>query len=87
MTSLGYLVAAYGLFWGGTFALVLSLWVRQRRLDDVLRRLEERLRRAEGQRRARTIDDRGLVPLAAHLLAGIRKAGHPAGCPASLPQG
>lgn len=50
MTNLGYLVAAYSLFWGGTFALVLSLWVRQRRLDDVLRRLEERLRRAEGQR-------------------------------------
>jgi uncharacterized membrane protein len=28
-----YLVAAYAVFWGLTFALVLSMWVRQRRIE------------------------------------------------------
>ena len=28
-----YLVAAYAVFWGLTFALVISIWVRQRRLE------------------------------------------------------
>lgn len=28
-----YLVAAYVVFWGLTFALVISIWVRQRRLE------------------------------------------------------
>ena len=28
-----YLVAAYAVFWGLTFALVIRLWLRQRRLD------------------------------------------------------
>jgi hypothetical protein len=28
-----YLVAAYAVFWGLTFVLVLSIWVRQRRVE------------------------------------------------------
>ena len=28
-----YLVAAYAVFWGFTFALVFSVWARQRRLE------------------------------------------------------
>ena len=28
-----YLIAAYAVFWGLTFALVLSIWLRQRRID------------------------------------------------------
>ena len=28
-----YLVAAYAVFWGFTFALVIRIWLRQRRLD------------------------------------------------------
>ncbi len=41
-----YLVAAYALFWGLTFVLVFSIWVRQRRLEQELARLEEQLRRS-----------------------------------------
>ncbi len=28
-----YLVAAYSVFWGFTFALVFSIWARQRRIE------------------------------------------------------
>ena len=28
-----YLVAAYAVFWGLTFALVFSIWARQRRVE------------------------------------------------------
>ncbi len=37
-----YLVAAYAVFWGLTFALVFSIWARQRRLERELRALQER---------------------------------------------
>ncbi|MGB9776889.1 MAG: heme exporter protein CcmD [Anaerolineae bacterium] len=37
-----YLVAAYGVFWGLTFALVFSIWARQRRVERELRALQER---------------------------------------------
>ena len=33
MTASGYLVVAYAVFWGLTFALVFSIQVRQRRLE------------------------------------------------------
>ncbi len=36
-----YLVAAYGVFWGLTFALVFSIWARQRRMERELRALQE----------------------------------------------
>ncbi len=41
-----YLVAAYAVFWGLTFALVFSIWIRQRRLEQELHRVEEQLRRS-----------------------------------------
>lgn len=28
-----YLVVSYGVFWAGTFALALTIWARQRRLE------------------------------------------------------
>ncbi len=40
-----YLVAAYGVFWGLTFALVVSIWVRQRRLEREIEALEAQLGR------------------------------------------
>lgn len=36
-----YLVAAYAVFWGLTFALVFSIWARQRRMERELRALQE----------------------------------------------
>lgn len=39
-----YLVAAYAVFWTGTFVLVISMWVRQRRIKREIKALEERLR-------------------------------------------
>ena len=33
MSNLPYLLSAYLVFWVLTFALVLSIWVRQRRLE------------------------------------------------------
>ncbi len=42
--NLGYLVAAYGVFWAGTMGLVLSLIVRQRRIEARIRHLEGSLR-------------------------------------------
>jgi len=35
-----YLVAAYAVFWGLTFALVFSIWARQRRLERELQALQ-----------------------------------------------
>jgi CcmD family protein len=40
-----YLVAAYAVFWIGTFALVVSMWVRQRRIEREIEALEDRLAR------------------------------------------
>ena len=34
-----YLIAAYAVFWGLTFVLVLSIWLRQRRIDRDLQAL------------------------------------------------
>lgn len=36
-----YLVAAYAVFWGLTFALVFSIWNRQRRLERELEALRK----------------------------------------------
>jgi hypothetical protein len=36
-----YLVAAYAVFWGLTFALVFSIWARQRRLERELEALKK----------------------------------------------
>lgn len=41
-----YLVVAYAVFWTFTFVLVLSIWVRQRRIKRDLEMVEERLERA-----------------------------------------
>lgn len=35
-----YLVAAYAVFWGLTFALVISIWARQRRLEREIAALQ-----------------------------------------------
>ncbi len=40
-----YLVAAYAVFWIGTFVLVVSMWGRQRRIEREIEALEERLAR------------------------------------------
>lgn len=41
-----YLVAAYTVFWGLTFVLVVSIWTRQRRLEREIAALEAQLSRA-----------------------------------------
>ncbi len=38
-----YLIAAYMTFWGCTFALVLSIWARQRGVERDIERLQKRL--------------------------------------------
>ena len=38
-----YLVAAYGVFWAFTFALVFSIWFRQRKLEREIAALMARL--------------------------------------------
>ncbi len=39
------LFAAYAVFWGLTFAFVMSLWARQRRIQQELKRLSETFER------------------------------------------
>jgi hypothetical protein len=39
-----YLVAAYGVFWVFTLILVLSIWARQRRIEQDLEVFRERLK-------------------------------------------
>ncbi len=39
------LFAAYAVFWGLTFAFVMFLWARQRRIRQELKRLDEALDR------------------------------------------
>lgn len=39
MSHLSYIVAAYAVFWALTFALVLSIWARQQRLEREIARL------------------------------------------------
>lgn len=41
-----YLFAAYAVFWGLTFALVFSIWARQRRLERQLKELQEQREQA-----------------------------------------
>jgi CcmD family protein len=53
-----YLVAAYAVFWLLTFALVFSIWVRQRRLEREIVALEARL----GAYKEMDRDERGVVP-------------------------
>lgn len=43
-----YLIAAYAIFWAFTFAFVLSLWARQRRIERDIAALHDRLERARG---------------------------------------
>ena len=38
-----YLVAAYAVFWAFTFALVFSIWFRQRKLEREIAALTEHL--------------------------------------------
>jgi len=38
-----YLVVAYAVFWAGTFALVLTIWARQRRLERAIAALSAHL--------------------------------------------
>jgi CcmD family protein len=38
-----YLLVAYGVFWTLTFVLVISMWARQRRLEQELAALEAQL--------------------------------------------
>jgi len=40
-----YLVAAYGVFWTFTLVLVLSIWMRQRRIEQDLEAFRDRLDR------------------------------------------
>jgi uncharacterized membrane protein len=42
-----YLVAAYAVFWGLTFLLVISIWVRQRRLEQQITALQSQLEENE----------------------------------------
>ena len=39
MSNLRYLLSAYLVFWALTFVLVLSIWVRQRRLEREIAKL------------------------------------------------
>ena len=43
MEHASYLLAAYAVFWALTFALVFSIWVRQRRLEQEIAALRARL--------------------------------------------
>jgi hypothetical protein len=47
MSNLSYLVAAYAVFWGLTFVLVISIWVRQRRLERDIAMLVKQIRERE----------------------------------------
>ena len=42
-----YLVAAYGVFWIFTLVLVLSIWARQRRIEQDLEAFKDRLDRSQ----------------------------------------
>jgi len=47
MSNLAYLLSAYTVFWVLTFALVFSIWARQRRLEREIAALADRLREEE----------------------------------------
>jgi CcmD family protein len=47
MVDIIYLVAAYAVFWALTFILVVSMWVRQRRLEREISRMETLLEKVE----------------------------------------
>jgi len=44
MSNLAYLLFAYAIFWVLTFALVFSIWARQRRLEREIAALADCLR-------------------------------------------
>ena len=48
--NMPYLLSAYAVFWGLTFALVFSIWLRQRRLEREIAALQVRLAQQEGER-------------------------------------
>ena len=48
MDNLSYLVAAYIVFWALTFMLVISIWVRQRRLDREIAALTAQVANEQG---------------------------------------
>ena len=52
-----YLIAAYAVFWGVTFVLVVSLWVRQRRLERELAKLAEQIEPREREPSAHPRED------------------------------
>ena len=43
MTVPIYLVVAYVVFWAFSFVLIISLWVRQRRIDQQIMLLKDQL--------------------------------------------
>jgi uncharacterized membrane protein len=43
MNDVVYLFAAYAVFWALTFLLVLSIWLRQRRVEKTIDRLQARI--------------------------------------------
>jgi uncharacterized membrane protein len=47
MLDIIHLVIAYALFWALTFVLVASMWVRQRRLEREISRIENLLEKIE----------------------------------------
>ena len=47
MSNLAYLLSAYAVFWVLTFALVFSIWARQRRLEREIAALADRLSEEE----------------------------------------
>lgn len=48
MSNLPYLVSAYIVFWALTFALVFSIWLRQRRLEREIAALTAMLAEESG---------------------------------------
>jgi len=51
--SIIYLAAAYAVFWGVSFTLLLTIWARQRRLEREVAALEARLERMAPEERDR----------------------------------
>jgi CcmD family protein len=56
MSNLVYLLAAYAVFWVVTFALVFSIWARQRRLEREIAALADRLREEEQDTHLREVE-------------------------------
>jgi len=54
---MGYLLAAYAVFWALTFMFVFRIASRQKRLEKEIKGLKKVLEREEQQRAANRIDD------------------------------